>query len=112
MPGEYTVRLTVDGVTHEETLTVKMDPRVETGLGALRTQFEWSMWIRDAMAAREAALERLRSSGTEAPERLVAVGGELETLYRILQGSDGSPMPRIPLLAQELTEEVAGLVRR
>jgi len=112
MPGAYTVRLTVGGVTHEETLTVKMDPRVESGLGALRMQFDLSMQIRAAMAAREAELERLRSSGAEPPARLVAVGGELGTLYGILQGSDGGPLPRTAMLVQELVEEVAGLVRR
>lgn len=30
LPGEYTVRLTVDGAVHTRSLRVKMDPRVTT----------------------------------------------------------------------------------
>jgi hypothetical protein len=112
MPGEYTVRLTVGGVTHEEALEVEMDPRVETGMGALQEQFDLSMAIRDAMAVRERALEAARGAGAAPDERLVAIGGELETLYRILQESDAEPLPRTVMLVHELVGEVEGLAGR
>ena len=112
MPGTYTVRLTVGGVTHEQALTVEMDPRVDTPVGALREQFDLSMAIRDAMAAREEALARLRDSGEQVPARLDRVGGELERLYGMLQDSDAVPMPRTVMLVRELVEEAQRLAGR
>jgi len=109
MPGTYTVRLTVGGVTHEQTLTVEMDPRVDTPMGALQEQFDLSMALRDAMAAREAARERLRASGDDVPARLERLGGELQTLYGMLQGSDAVPLPRTVMLVHELVDEVERL---
>jgi photosystem II stability/assembly factor-like uncharacterized protein len=43
MPGNYTVRLTVDGQTHTQPLTVKMDPRVRTSEAGLQQQLDASM---------------------------------------------------------------------
>lgn len=110
MPGRYRVRLTVAGVTQERTLTVKMDPRIETGIGALQEQFDLSMAIRDAMARRQAELDRLRGAGTEPPERLVTVGGELQTLYEILQESDAEPLPRTITLVGDVVGELDRLL--
>lgn len=60
MPGNYTVRLTVDGQSHTEPLTVKMDPRVRTPEAALQQQLDASMQAyREAMAA-SAALGQVR----------------------------------------------------
>ncbi|HSB29440.1 MAG TPA: hypothetical protein VLE19_16340, partial [Pyrinomonadaceae bacterium] len=42
LPGTYTVRLTVDGKTSTQTLTVKIDPRVKTGPRELTQQFDLS----------------------------------------------------------------------
>ena len=42
LPGTYTVKLTVDGKTFSEPLTVKMDPRIKTGLSGLTRQFDLS----------------------------------------------------------------------
>jgi len=39
LPGEYVVKLTVDGKTHTQPLTVKMDPRIKTSLADLQMQF-------------------------------------------------------------------------
>src|ERR1041385_1250941 len=43
LPGTYTVKLTANGVSLSEPLTVKMDPRVKTGLPALTQQFNLSL---------------------------------------------------------------------
>jgi photosystem II stability/assembly factor-like uncharacterized protein len=40
LPGNYSVRLTVDGETSTAALTVKMDPRVKTSPADLRKKFE------------------------------------------------------------------------
>jgi photosystem II stability/assembly factor-like uncharacterized protein len=43
LPGNYTVKLTVDGKTLSQTMTVKMDPRVKTADPGLAKQFQLSL---------------------------------------------------------------------
>lgn len=43
MPGNYTIKLTANGYTHTQTLTVKMDPRVKTNAAALQQQHDLSL---------------------------------------------------------------------
>lgn len=50
MPGEFKVRLTVDGKTLEQKLLIYMDPRVYLEPGALSKQFEVAKWCYDRMA--------------------------------------------------------------
>jgi hypothetical protein len=65
LPGEYTVRLTVDGVTSSQPLTVKMDPRVVTPPPAIARMFEISHGsYRRANQARTAQAE-IRGLRTE-----------------------------------------------
>jgi photosystem II stability/assembly factor-like uncharacterized protein len=40
LPGDYTVKLTVNGKTYAQPLTIKMDPRVKTPLEGLAQQFD------------------------------------------------------------------------
>ena len=43
LPGDYTVKLTVNGKTLSQTMTVKMDPRVKTADTSLAKQFQLSL---------------------------------------------------------------------
>ncbi len=43
MPGTYTVKLTVNGKTYTQPLTITMDPRVKTGTAALKQQHDLSL---------------------------------------------------------------------
>ncbi len=43
MPGNYSVRLTVNGKVYMQTLTVKMDPRVKTSFSGLEKQHDYSV---------------------------------------------------------------------
>ncbi|MCL5287148.1 MAG: glycoside hydrolase [Acidobacteria bacterium] len=61
MPGQYTVRLTVDGKSYTQPLTIKMDPRVKTPLAGLQQQFTLSKQLYDGSAAAFAAIEQIRS---------------------------------------------------
>ncbi|HWW59771.1 MAG TPA: glycoside hydrolase, partial [Thermoanaerobaculia bacterium] len=45
MPGTYSVRLTANGATMTQPLTVRMDPRVKTSTADLQQQFDLSMRI-------------------------------------------------------------------
>ncbi|HZT04367.1 MAG TPA: hypothetical protein VFA39_19120 [Steroidobacteraceae bacterium] len=60
VPGNYTVRLTVDGQSHTQPLTVKADPRTHTSEAALQQQFDASMQAYQEATAAGAALGQLR----------------------------------------------------
>jgi photosystem II stability/assembly factor-like uncharacterized protein len=60
MPGNYTVRLTVDGESHTQPLTVKMDPRVQTQRTALQQQLDASMQAYQEALGASAALGQVR----------------------------------------------------
>ncbi|MGD8319753.1 MAG: glycoside hydrolase [Gemmatimonadota bacterium] len=100
LPGEYTVRLTVDGTSYTQTLRVRMDPRVETGPEGLRRQFDLSMRIKAVLDRRDE---------TDQPG-FVRVTRELEGLYRILQQSDAAPTPRVVELVERRLREAEAIL--
>jgi photosystem II stability/assembly factor-like uncharacterized protein len=83
-PGQYTVKLTVNGRAYTQPLTLKMDPRVKTPAIGLAQQFTLSKQLYDGLLAIQAALqelramrERARSSGDSAlDQRLAALEGQ------------------------------------
>jgi photosystem II stability/assembly factor-like uncharacterized protein/lysophospholipase L1-like esterase len=81
-PGEYQVKLTVDGRSYTQPLTVKMDPRVKTPAGDLEKQFQISMrcyedvkQIRATLAQTRQLRDQLKTARERAGE-----GGLRETL--------------------------------
>ncbi|MGH8398894.1 MAG: hypothetical protein ACRETA_11740, partial [Gammaproteobacteria bacterium] len=89
MPGNYTVKLTVDGESYSQPLTVRMDPRVTTSMAALQQQFDLSMRAYDESIAASDALRQIhdlqqqikvheKQHGTS--KALTAYGKQLETL--------------------------------
>jgi len=87
LPGTYTVRLTVDGKTSTQPLTVAMDPRVKTPPAGLEEQFRLSMkayaWMQQLTddTLKEAAaslLESLQAADTAPSQQLVEAVQELE----------------------------------
>jgi photosystem II stability/assembly factor-like uncharacterized protein len=82
-PGDYVVRLRVDGTVASQPLHVEMDPRVETSPAGLAQQWELSMHIKEV-------LDRRNEPAADS-QRLRTIFAELESLYRILQGSDQAP---------------------
>jgi hypothetical protein len=85
MPGNYRVRLTVNGRTFEQPLTVAMDPRVDVSTDALREQLTLERKILDLVAQ---SYEDYRISG----ETLQSVAGkgnaELEQKITRVRGAD------------------------
>jgi photosystem II stability/assembly factor-like uncharacterized protein len=65
MPGQYTVRLTVNGQSYTQPLAIRMDPRVKTPLPALTQQFALSKRLYDNVVASAPALEQLRTLRTQ-----------------------------------------------
>jgi photosystem II stability/assembly factor-like uncharacterized protein len=87
-PGRYQVRLTVDGVSSSQPLTILMDPRVRMTTAQLRAQF--------ALAQRLAsALDRVSSAlrSTKDAKRQALLGGLAYRLGALLQTIDGVDAP-------------------
>jgi photosystem II stability/assembly factor-like uncharacterized protein len=59
MPGQYTVRLTVNGQSYQQPLTLRMDPRVKTPLPGLQQQFTLAKQLYDEAVKGRKALEEL-----------------------------------------------------
>jgi hypothetical protein len=74
LPGGYTVKLTVDGKTCTQPLTVKMDPRIKTSLADLRKQFEMESGSVEGMNESFAALSQVRSVRAQLKERTAKAG--------------------------------------
>ncbi len=62
LPGQYTVRLTVNGRSYTQPLTIKMDPRVKTPAAGLQQQFTLSMQLYESVAALSTALDEVRAA--------------------------------------------------
>ena len=101
LPGEYKVRLTVDGHSYTQSLIVKMDPRVTTSAAALARQFDLEMKISDAMAQDYATLMAvrdlwkqmgtIRGHRTEDPKTTLSAVVELERKVSSLEPREPSP---------------------
>ncbi len=97
-PGEYTVRLNVDGQTQDQKITVRLDPRVEISDSALQQQTNQSMLaynsyldlqkvrvalderIAESKGKKKAAMEALRGNGNP---------GNADVLYGSIYATDG-----------------------
>ena len=80
-PGRYTVKLTVDGKSYSQPLTVKMDPRVKTPPAGLQQQFTLSKQLYDDVIAVGKTLEQIRA--------MRAKLGPLEPKVRAIEGAAG-----------------------
>jgi hypothetical protein len=74
MPGSYTVKLTVDGETYTQTLTLQMDPRIKTPATELRAQFEMETGSVHGMNESFKALTEVRSVREQLEERSAKSG--------------------------------------
>ncbi|MGH7475510.1 MAG: hypothetical protein ACRELD_04420 [Longimicrobiales bacterium] len=106
LPGDYQVRLTANGVSQTQPLTVRIDPRLpEAGvtLADLEEQLELNLQIRDAVTEARMAAARIEAAHqrlTEAPAEDVAERlADIER--RLLTASEpGIRYPQPMLLAQ------------
>jgi hypothetical protein len=82
MPGTYTVKLTVNGQTYQQRLTVKMDPRVKTPLAGLIEQFTLSKQLYDDIKSSAGALDEIKGISAKA-------SGALSEKIHDLEGRQG-----------------------
>lgn len=119
MPGNYIARLTIDGKVHEQSFTVKMDPRVKTSLKDLQTQYDLSLQCYNGRKECMKIINEIRSYRTSLKNKITnpdelskkdkeaaalestpfgnqgesfgKVNGEFASIFGILQDSDTSP---------------------
>jgi photosystem II stability/assembly factor-like uncharacterized protein len=125
MPGNYTVRLTIDGASSTRPLVVKMDPRVKTSTAAMQQQFTLSMQLHEAMGK---AYDELVKLDPEAATRgLAGFGGgagaaqqpndrvshlrqlhqQMLLIYDTIQDADVLPTTQVVSAARELLRRAA-----
>ncbi len=99
VPGEYTVRLTVDGASQTQKLKLRMDPRVPTIPADLQAMFAAQLRATADLAANYDALQQIRSLRkqlaalkTTAPESLRPAAASLdENLAKLESGTATKP---------------------
>jgi photosystem II stability/assembly factor-like uncharacterized protein len=100
-PGNYKVRLTVDGKTYEQPLVVSMDPRVDVSSEALASQFDLENRAIDLVASSFESYKKavgLRQTLADDQKELekrnatsaIALLKEFDQKAQRLQGSDGA----------------------
>jgi photosystem II stability/assembly factor-like uncharacterized protein len=132
LPGTYTVRLTVDGRTYTQPLTVKMDPRVHTPESDLQQQFTLASRVSALIERDFTAIAEARSvlagldtanahvGATDASLRgainmlhariealaITRVNRELSSLLQTIDGADARPTTQaaaaVPAMQQAL----------
>ena len=94
LPGEYSVRLTVNGHTSTAPLTVKMDPRVNTPPAGIEQQFTLEMRLASGLTGISGAVAEAKSV--------------LDQIHRIGNQPKGAPAESIKALEQKVTTILRG----
>jgi photosystem II stability/assembly factor-like uncharacterized protein len=100
-PGLYTVKLTVNGRTLKQPISVRMDPRVKTPAVGLALQFELSRAMYDGVLRAQAALRIMRSMRDQVKKILETTGKApaeiaealelFDTQAAAIEGGSGGP---------------------
>jgi photosystem II stability/assembly factor-like uncharacterized protein len=97
LPGEYSVKLTVNGRSLSQPLTIKMDPRVKTAHEAIAQQHALAMRSYEGLREAHAALTQVRNLRSQL-KRLQAGAGtaaeSIASLDRNAAALEGTPRPR------------------
>jgi photosystem II stability/assembly factor-like uncharacterized protein len=98
LPTKYLVKLTVNGSSYTQPLTIRMDPRVKTPLDGLRKQFVLESKITDLMHRDYEALQQVRD-----------LRSQLKDLkQRTSQGSAREPLSSLEKKAGDLEGDEGG----
>ncbi len=95
LPDDYVIKLSVDGKTYTQNLTVKMDPRVKTSASGLKLQFEISMKAFEGINQARAALDELQNLRSQLKETKERIGknaiantiDELDSIAGTIEGT-------------------------
>jgi hypothetical protein len=109
LPGRYTIKLTADGHTYTQPLTVRMDPRNKTSIAGLTQQFELAKEISQDINRTDEALHRADARGEKTPA-LLKLNGELVAQYNSLYGASyGGTDGNSSTVAAPTTQQVAAV---
>ncbi|HVB36990.1 MAG TPA: hypothetical protein VND92_00565, partial [Vicinamibacterales bacterium] len=104
LPGRYTIKLTADGHTSTQPLTVRMDPRNKTPMAGLTQQFRLAMQLGQDMNRTWAALQQAKTPA------LLKLNGELVAQYNSLYGASyGGTDGNSATMATPTTQQVAAV---
>ncbi len=92
LPGNYTAKLTVNGKTYTQSMTVKMDPRVQTSAADLQKQHTLSVTCYDGRQKATSFMAEVATARKQLSE-LIAKGGStsesLKSLEEQIAGFEG-----------------------
>lgn len=96
LPGKYTIKLTANGRTQTQTLTIRMDPRVKTSTKGLEAQYDLSIQAYEGILKAWSMTKEIQKLVAELeknqPEHPVLPG-----LKALLTGSQQTTGPALPL---------------
>ena len=75
VPGQYQVRLTVDGKSYTRPLNLQMDPRAQVSLADLQKQFDLAMRIETQIREAGQAIEEAQGVGKQLQDRAKRLAG-------------------------------------
>jgi photosystem II stability/assembly factor-like uncharacterized protein len=87
LPGNYTVKLTVDGKTYTQPLTIKMDPRVKTPAMELQKQYMLTDKCYKQLKSALIASEKLQKMEIQIKKLLPAANGLLVDSLKIMDAA-------------------------
>ncbi len=94
MPGNYTIKLTVNGKVYTQSLTVKMDPRIQTSPKDLQLQQDLSIICYEGKKQTSETLNKIESTRNQLRDLSTAKAGnitEINTLDTALAGFQKTP---------------------
>jgi hypothetical protein len=101
MPGVYTIKLTANGQSFTQPLTIKMDPRVKTTLIDLQMQFDWSKSLYDLRNT----IRSTKTANAEAVKERNVLVSQLSSLMDVLQDADSKPTTQAVESAKQLSQK-------
>jgi photosystem II stability/assembly factor-like uncharacterized protein len=123
VPGDYQVRVTADGVSETQPLTLKLDPREHISMADLQQQFDLAIKIRDEVSACDDMVIAIRKLKKQAKDRedqskdekVVEAGASLrdklstieEEIYQIRNRANEDPL-NFPI---KINNQIAALAR-
>jgi hypothetical protein len=102
-PGLYTVKLTANGQTLKQPLTLRMDPRVKTSTAGLTQQFELSRAMYDGILDAQATLLKMRAlrghfkkaqetaAKSQSPAEVIEALAAFDNKAAAIEGGAGGP---------------------
>ena len=111
VPGAYTVKLTVNGATLTQPLTLKMDPRASITPPGLQQQFTLATKIADMMNRTYSAINPQSAVRSPQYDALVSLNGDLATAYDVVEAADRAPTTQAVRAVAELQKRFVKLLK-